>query len=231
MDSSLGQFEWSVDEDGYAVEQRPLHGREVEVFTRRGGPWRYYRPLENDAFWLSFAETCRTREGVLRFVAEFGLLHTGGNATGNDPVGLFIALARRLWAVGERVNAGDRRAAVALWLDRRMSDQQIEEPETYIWPFPQMVETIVESAERPDEFKRASLPRTLEDALKHQAALAIEGNPRFRRCRNPVCENWFRLAPRVASGGGRNYTVRRKFCSTRCRVAWARRTKQRAVHA
>jgi hypothetical protein len=55
-----------------------------------------------------------------------------------------------------------------------------------------------------------------------QAAQAITGNLHFRRCAN--CSTWFRY------GSGTSHTVRRQFCSDRCRVAWARSSKRRSAH-
>jgi hypothetical protein len=219
MDHSPFHFDWYVDQDGYvtAVESHiDMYGRpvELEFIGPRGGPRRYYRPLDDDGLWLRFAETCRSREGVLQFVGEFGLLRDGGNS-----FDLFTNVAGRLWAIAERLLASDRRSAAAIFVDSR-SDA---------FALPMMRETILWSSARPEVFELAVIPPQLEDALKHQAAEAITGNRRYRRCRNEGCANWFRLGPRAAAEGGRTYTARREFCSDRCRVAWARRHKREAA--
>jgi hypothetical protein len=65
------------------------------------------------------------------------------------------------------------------------------------------------------------VPLDLRSALLHQAAQAIVGNHQWRRCRNQGCPHWLQL------GGPRGATIRREFCSDRCRVASARRHKTR----
>jgi predicted RNA-binding Zn ribbon-like protein len=216
MNYSPFHFDWYVDQEGYRTEFRPTRNGESEFIEPRGGPRRYHRPLEHDSLWLRFAEGCRSREGVLQFVGEFGLLRDAGNS-----LDLFTNVAGRLWAVAERLLAGERRSAAAIFVDRR-SDA---------FALPMMHETILWSPDKPEVFELAVIPRQLEDALKHQAAEAITGNRHFRRCRNEGCANWFRLGPRAATEGrARTFTARREFCSDRCRVAHARRQRREATN-
>jgi len=213
MMADLFQFEWPVDQHGYRIERRG--GRdadgyegEFEYISTCGGPSRFYRPLDDGGLWLRFADTCRARDGVLQFVGEFGMLQQQ-----SDSIDHYVRLAVRLWAIYERLSISDRRSAVEIFTDRRAP----------FWS-PSMYETFSWSPDRPDVFELAVVPRVLEDALKHQAAEAITGNRRFRRCRNEECANWFRLGPRAATEGRRQtFTARREFCSDRCRVAHARR--------
>jgi hypothetical protein len=224
MTADLFQFEWEVDQNGYATERR--RGRdpdgygegEFEFIEPRGGPRRFYRPLDDGGLWLRFADTCRSREGVLQFVREYGMLRHG-----RDIVERYRRLAKRLWAIYERLAVGDRGSANALFTDRT----------TFFWWPPKMQETILRRADRLETFELAVIPDMLEDALKHQAAEAITGNRQFRRCRNQGCANWFRLGPRAATEGRRQtFTARREFCSDRCRVAHARRQRRgAAAHA
>lgn len=58
------------------------------------------------------------------------------------------------------------------------------------------------------------VPRTLRNALRLQMMDAITGQITFRRCRN--CTTWFPYGP------GQKATVRKQFCSDRCRVAFVR---------
>jgi hypothetical protein len=220
MMADLFQFEWKVDQNGYASERR--RGRdpdgygdgEFEYIEARGGPLRFYRPLDESGLWLRFADTCRSREGVLQFVRDYGTLYDG-----RDIVERYRRLAERLWAIYERLSAGDRGSAAALFTDRT----------TFFWRPPNMRLTILQHADRPETFELTVIPNVLEDALKHQAAQAITGNRQFRRCRNQGCANWFRLGPRAASEGGRTFTARREFCSDRCRVGHARRQRREAA--
>ena len=216
MSAVLFKFQWKVDQDGYTIEvrHRDFYGRQGdwEYVVPRGTRWRYYRPLEDAGLWLRVAETCRTREGVLQFVGEFGLLHD--TAT---PVEHFQIVAERLWTISQHLRDGDRRSAAELFNDYR-------DP----FALPMMYETIIWSAEGPE---LAVVPRQLEDALKHQAADAITSTKewQFRPCRNAGCPNWFRVGPRAANETGTTFTARREFCSDRCRVAWSRRNKREAA--
>jgi hypothetical protein len=222
MMGDLFQFEWKVDQNGYASERR--RGRdpdgfgegEFEYIEARGGPWRFYRPLEESGLWLTFAETCRSREGVLQFVSKYGMLYDG-----RDIVDRYLRRAERLWAIYERLSARDLRSAAAIFNEFALG-----------WSLPSVREAVLWSANRPGPgaFELAVIPSSLEDALKHQAAQAITGNRQFRRCRNQGCANWFRLGPRAATEGpSQTFTARREFCTDRCRVAHARRQKREAI--
>jgi hypothetical protein len=216
MMADLFRFEWPVDQHGYATERirrRDADGfgeGEFEYVRARGGPLRFYRPLEETSLWVRFADTCRAREGVLWFVGEYGMLRQQ-----DDNLDHYQRVAGRLWAIYERLSAGDRSSAVGIFTQRDLS-----------WSPPMMQETIFWSPDRPEAFELAFFPRLLEEALKHQAAEAITGNRQYRRCRNEGCANWFRLGPRAVAAGAHTYTARREFCSDRCRVAHARRQKR-----
>src|SRR4051794_18103430 len=90
MDSPFA-FEWGVDQEGYelrrfkdegfgslghfgslAASYEPAPFSEYFVVVGRGGPMRYYRPLDEDGLWLRFAETCREPGGALQFANDFG---------------------------------------------------------------------------------------------------------------------------------------------------------------
>jgi hypothetical protein len=220
--AQLFQFEWPVDQHGYATERRRSRDAdgygegEFEYIGARGGPPRFYRPLDDSSLWLRFADTCRSREGMLQFVSEYGMLRHQ-----DDNLDHYRRLAERLWTIYGQLSAGDRRSAAAIFTHRSSP----------FW-LPRMRETILWSPDRPEAFELAVIPDMLEDALRHQAAEAITGNREFRRCRNQRCANWFRLGPRAAGEGGRTYTLRREFCSDRCRVAHARRQRRKAnTHA
>ncbi len=61
-------------------------------------------------------------------------------------------------------------------------------------------------------------PANLLSALLIQTGEALTRGHSFGRCENPQCSTWFR----VGTGAS---TIRRKFCSDRCRVAVARAAK------
>jgi hypothetical protein len=216
MDESPFRFNWPVDQAGYTIEHVKLDEpcglgaeREYDLIRSHDGPLRFYWPLDEDGLWLRFAETCKTAEGVLGFVNEFGQLTQSPERL--DSVLATAALIRR---IGDRLQAGDRIAAVKLFAQSGL---------------PTMKEGIFWYAARPEVFAIRLVPRTLRDALLHQAGEAISGNRRFRRCRNEGCPSWFRLGPHADAGQGRRtYTARRQFCSDRCRVASARRSRARA---
>jgi hypothetical protein len=220
MMAGLFRFEWPVDQHGYAtqrIRRRDADGYgegEFEYVCARGGPRRFYRPLEESGLWLRFADTCSSREGVLQFVSEYGTLRHQ-----DDNIDHYRRVAERLWAIYERLSCGSRSSAAGIFAERA----------PFWWP-PRMQETILQRADGAVVFELAVIPDMLEDALKHQAAEAITGNRQFRRCRNQGCANWFRLGPRAAAEGRRQtFTARREFCSDRCRVAHARRQRREAT--
>jgi hypothetical protein len=217
VDENPFRFVWAVDQDGYEVERATLKEaqglggvveREYDFIRSRGGPLRFYRPLEDDGLWLRFAHICGSPEGVLSFVKEFGLL------TGSPPerVDSFLETAALIRRIAERLAAGERLTATKLFADSGL---------------PTVKEAIIWSSDRPEILELRLVPLTLRDALLHQTGEAITRNRHFRRCRNEGCPNWFRLGPRADAGQGRRtYTARREFCSDRCRVAHARRQKR-----
>jgi len=216
MDESPFRFVWPVDQAGYTMEHVKLDEprglgaeREYDLIRSRGGPLRYYWPLDEDGLWLRFAETCKTAEGVLGFVNEFGLL-----TQSPERLDSILATAALIQRIAERFHSSYRIAATKLFAESGL---------------PTLKEGIFWYAERPEVFELRLVPFRLRDALLHQTGEAITGNRRFRRCRNEGCPNWFRLGPHAESDEGRRtYTARRQFCSDRCRVASARRSRARA---
>ena len=211
-------FAWHVDRDGYEIhveqESAGLAGRVgFEVLVARGGRLRPTSPLDDESLWLRFAETCKDMDGVMLFTKEFGLL--GASPERLDRI---LETAAHIRRISQHLDAGDRLTAT------RIFDQNI----------PTMKAAILWYSREPERFHYRLIPVTLRDALLHQAGEAITGNRRFRRCRNEGCSNWFRLGPNVAPEDGRRQTItiRREFCSDRCRVASARRQKRElAAHA
>jgi hypothetical protein len=203
-------FEWPVDQHGYEIEHAKgddrgtlLSSVTLDSIRPAGGPPRYYRPLEeHPGLWRQFADTCLSFEGVLAFVREFGLLtHLWIDRDYPDEVLKTAELVRQ---VATKLDDGDRREAADLLNVR-----------------PPQIAEVLDWNDRIGRFETRLVPLDLRSALLHQAAEAIAGNHQWRRCRNQGCPRWLQL------GGPRGVTVRREFCSDRCRVASARRHKAR----
>jgi hypothetical protein len=217
--ADIFQFEWPVDQAGYELQQAvsfktSLTGPEIRA---RGGPPRYYRPLEeHPGLWRRFAATCNSAVGVLDFVSHFGLLGEGPSfgVLGDDHVTRFprpdeslayiVSAAGFIRRIVDMLDVEDRKAAAELFTE----EAKPRLTAGLIWP------------ERKPLPVFHLIPRTLHSALLLQAAEAITGDQKFRQCRNDDCPEWFRL-------GSGAFTSRREFCSDRCRVAWARRHKSK----
>jgi hypothetical protein len=212
-------FVWPVDQAGYEIcrnrvdpETAELLGREeFEFVVPRGGPLRYYYPLDDESLWLRFSQTCEDADSVLSFANEYGRI--GGSSEGmDDRLDRVLETAALMRKITDRLHVHDRYGAMMLFLKSDL---------------PTMKEIILYNSNISQPFSYKLLPMTLRDALLHQAGEAITGNRRFRRCRNEGCPNWFRLGPQTATEGRRpTVTARREFCSDRCRVASARRQKR-----
>jgi hypothetical protein len=211
-------FVWWVAQEGYEFIENPVELVSSELLGKdnlkfvapRGDARRPYRPLDADGLWLRFAETCKDAEGVRAFVNEFGRLGSSEDIQ-EHRLDRILETAGILRKIGEHLSGGDRRAAWRLFPTAGL---------------PTVKEVVLWYAKEPERFHYRLIPVTLRDALLHQAAEAITGNKRFRRCRNEKCANWFRLGAQVENGRPSTITVRREFCSDRCRVASARRQKR-----
>jgi len=217
-------FVWLVDQDGYEIvvkrgdpESAEMLGKDpFEFVNPRGGATRQYWPLDDDGLWLRFAESCKGAEGIRAFANEFGRLGRSIDIQ-EHRIDRILETAEVLREIGEHLNAGKRRAAWMLFAKTGL---------------PTMKEVVLWYSHEPEHFHYRLIPLTLRDALLHQAAEAITGNRRFRRCRNEKCSNWFRLGPHAENGRRSTITVRREFCSDRCRVASSRQQRREvAGHA
>ncbi len=202
-------FEWPVDQHGYEIAYSKGDGESllgsvtVEFVRPVGGPPRYYRPLEeHPGLWRQFADTSLSLDGVLTFVREFGLLTDFWN--GRDCPEEILKTAGLIRQIATKLDGGDRSEAADLLNFR-----------------PPRMEELLYWNDRLGRFETRLVPVDLRSALLHQVAEAIAGNHQWRRCRNQGCPHWLQL------GGPRGVTVRREFCSDRCRVASARRHNAR----
>jgi hypothetical protein len=212
-------FEWPVDQAGYDLnfDEADRHW----IIQARGGPPRYYRPMELEGLWRRFADQCidvhgsDDGDGILAFVSEFGLLARKATrptilvpppvrgrpeADDNEPVPLIATTAALIRKIAEQYDAGNRGTAAELFNDYGRPD----------------LTAGIAGPNRAGRFEIALVPYDLRAALLQQTAETITGNYEWRHCRNEGCPVWFRIGV-----GGK--TKRREFCSTRCRVAEATR--------
>jgi hypothetical protein len=222
-------FEWPVDQDGYdVVHEEPArspnatflsqgevtagataldHYRQgaagYYVIRRRGGPLRYYRPLDDEpGLWRRFSETCISIDGVLSFVREFGLLinatNDDGREVGDSPEAI-LRTAAYIQHITVLLDASDRRAAAAA-----------------ITEYPPRFDGLLRWNHRTGRIETILTPINLQAALLQQAAETLAHGHQWRRCGNEACPEWFRVGTGAA-------TARREYCSNRCRVAASRR--------
>jgi hypothetical protein len=215
---SLYRFDWPVDQEGYDIVpvsdgtgktlvERATYG----VIRARGGPLRFYRPMEDEpGLWREFAETCTSPQAALNFTIKFGeLLQPDSPADKSPSASLRAAELLRqlvelidsfLGAPDDKVRSKRLPEAIEFFNSKSRA-------ETVGW--------IDSNGElRP-------YPANLRSALWIQAGEALTRKQTFAHCQNPQCSTWFR----VGTGAS---TIRRKFCSDRCRVAVDRaKAKQR----
>lgn len=223
--TSIFEFEWPVDQAGYEIRKEaepyllpltrfmlPDPPPEIELVYPRGGPPRYYRPMDDEhaGLWLRFAHTCTSPEQVLAFANSYGLLNTRGDlpagvlASRFDYLNHTLGLARYLRQIAAALDADERECAARLYnVFDRIEHMKI----------------VIQTNRKSFKTELKFAPMTLVSALMIQAAEAITGNRRFRRCRNDRCTQWFQVGQGAAS-------IRKEFCTDRCRVAWARQHQQ-----
>jgi len=227
---------WPVAE-GYdlfypgAPEDEP----EPAVIYARGGPVRYYEPLEVDGLWRKFAEQCRPGApdgdaGTLAFVRQYGLLDVKPPpplfkdpslgeiaqqplAAELEELPLIEGPAYLLWRVRQELDGADRAAAADLLSAWGRAKVRID---------------VRPRSNGAGVWEQRYIPASLYDALLCQAAEAIAHNHEWRRCRNERCSEWFRIGG--VDSAGHKINKRREFCSTRCRVAVADRRAAAGVH-
>jgi hypothetical protein len=197
------QFDWPVDQQGHSIQKKEGDGRfiatmySIDVVRRRGGPRTFYRPLEDHpGLWRECADSCTSRDSIVAFADKYGLLTDNDETTVDD----FLDLAARLRAIANHLDSSERdKAAIAF----------------AVQPQPFFAAGI--RRDKKGKLVVALNPRTLSGALLFQACEAITGDFKFRKCKQ--CSRWFRMG----TGAG---TLRKLFCSNRCRVAWSRRKRR-----
>jgi hypothetical protein len=219
------KLRWSVDQDGYEIKHVPTrtgpgpadaYFEEVSICPR-GGPLREYRPMEDfPGLWRRFAE-CTDRSAALAFVKEFGLLFSievpkrpntiylneDDDRPPSDSVKTILGAAATMRRIIGLMDSKRRVEAAEQW---------------NTWTRPLLTAHLGETARR-GKYEFKLIPLTLSAALFLQAGDAIALDQEWRRCRNDGCAESFR----VGAGG---YSLRREFCSTKCRVASSNSAKQ-----
>jgi hypothetical protein len=212
MGDGLFWFKWPVDQDGYELDERTegllgdFGGLSFQenpgppLIRGRGGPPRYYHPLEaHPALWCEFAAECVDDHGILRFANKYGLLGNNhdGPESSLDVIDDTLREARVARAIAAHHDAGSKAEAMEVFND---------------YAQPLLIAGIQCGKAGKQEIKM--VPRTLRNALRLQMMDAITGQIPVRRCKN--CTTWFPYGP------GQKATVRKQFCSDRCRVAFDR---------
>jgi hypothetical protein len=216
--ASLFEFRWAVDQDGYEIEHVPASTGPTlledvydhDLIRPRGGPLRWYRPMDDHpGLWCRFA-ACSDASGLLEFVSEFGLLYSVEGADSRHRVDYILSTTELIRQITDLIRGEHYAEAAALWNQRAR---------------PHLTAGLV-PRHRHGRFEFKPVPLTLVGALLLQTGEAIACNQQWRHCRNDGCPQWFRI------GDGAPHTSRREFCSDRCRVAWARHHKQgKAINA
>jgi len=215
----LFSFEWPVDQSGYEFEWitppppspsapnsllSEFRDEPHFVIRGRGGPFRYYRPLEDSpALARRFADLAATSSddtAFLDFANEFGLLGLGKVTERIDD---WQHIAKGLALILGLKDAGSLQAACT--------------------EFNEHVHTRFTAkihCERVGRPKLEIVPATLAGALWFQVSGELTHGTKFKRC--DWCPIWFPV------GRGTGHRETRKFCSNRCRMAWHRHNKEKA---
>ena len=226
----LFRFEWARDKDGYEIGKArspTLQGMEIRP---KGGPLEFYRLLEqHPGLFRRFAnikpvmkihhltgreyvESHDTDE-VLAFANEFGLLTFFSPRTDDDyPGELLVEWSSQIEAMSEIVTLLD-------------ADQNHDAAEKFnswanyekrSWDL--VAEIKITASKKSQRLYLNLVPDSLLSCMFLQLAEEITNNIRYKKCK--FCPNWFPYGP------GTGHKRIKKFCSTRCRVAWNRQQKR-----
>jgi hypothetical protein len=221
----MNGFTWPVAVKGYEWLGFPGAGpMDWHLRAIQKWPLRHYEPLKEytGLFW-TFAKVEPTKEGVLAFANQFGVLGAGP----------FVGMAKNIGWI-ERGESDDvledwekeiplMRKAIALWERTQrgeVTDQEVQGLQHTINQ--ELLNTV--SVRLVPDVRHGGLtlrmrPFTLLGALWLQLAEAVSGNKEFRSC--PTCGKWFELNPDIAR-------TNRQFCSDACRTRAYRGRKEQA---
>ena len=221
----MNGFTWPVAVKGYEWREYPDGvGTFWGLYPIQKWPVRHYEPLKEytGLFW-TFAKVEPTKEGVLAFANQFGVLGAG-------PMVEMLKDTRRIEAglSGDRLEDWEReiphvRKAIALWERTQRGEVTDQEVQVLQHGLNQKLLHTVSVHLVPD-VRHGGLtlrmrPFTLRGALWLQLAEAVSGNKEFRSC--PTCGKWFELNPDTAR-------TNRQFCSDACRTRAYRGRKEQA---
>ena len=217
MSESLFQFDWPVDAAGYDILPPEVSFEEMmktadsllgdgrrttHDVRRKGGPLRYYRPLEDHpALFRQFGSDVTDYESLRGFLDQFGLLTESGfdsmrsSLSGEE----CLQWAGFMRTVAQLIDDGDRLGAIKLFNENRLT----------VRLNPKI------STSTSGRAKLEVLPTSLVGAMMVQLAGALTEGTKFRRCKH--CGKWFPFGP------GTPNSIRKEFCADKCRVASMRR--------
>lgn len=217
--ADLFHFKWPIDQHGYepASAEKFPPGVERPVLKeppigggwwirRKGGPLRWYLPLEDRGLARRFANLPKEPQAMLKFVDKFGFLGVGQTGYEEDVIEEHSWYWRNhiefMHRVVEAIDAGDKLSAIKTF-------NQHVEPHMTIW---------IEAASG----KRSVLhvvPTNLLAAMWFEIAGELTEGTKYRKCE--WCPTWFPYGPRTG------HKKTRRFCSDRCRKASNRHQKDR----
>lgn len=236
QDQDLFKFEWARDKHGYELWPTEDSGGmwPKSRLRAKGGPLEFYRPLEeHPGLFRRFASitprffhphhghvVSHEPDKIVQFANEFGLL-TGywGRHEDEDEVEEDLLEDLEDWTfhieemrkIIKELDLGDRQSAAD-----RFNELSIEPS----WPGLSLFAEIKIARGRKNKRLYLNIsPFLLLSSMYLQLASEITNNTQYKKCE--LCPNWFPFGP----GTGHKQT--KKFCSTRCRVAWNRRKADR----
>ena len=234
---SLFEFEWFVDQDGYELVGEVVGiwpETTLPVIRPKGGTLRGYRPLEEfPGLVRRLANLPRNENGkvnpddILEFANEFGLLtalvqhRLEKDYWPSEALVVWESAVTSANGIVKKIDKGEPPRNVAeLFNALPLPPVPRRAPFTEIHPVRDPYEPPEPTFSvriDPDDRGRLSMrvaPLKLLSALWLQLAGEITDGTTFKECEQ--CPNWFPVGP----GTGHKRTKR--FCETRCRVAWNR---------
>ncbi len=208
-------FEWQRHTAGYEVVPRPTG--ELAIQPKARAPVRgYVLGSEHAGLYREFAALEPTIEVVCAFANRYGLLWS-------ENADFELYEQRWLIPIAEMkalVSAYDEAARTR---DPAKKRQRLED----IWALfntgrirPRFVLRMEphDFLAMPEKCKTEPVPENLMAAMWLQFADQVSQGTQFKRCEN--CPTWFPVGP------GTRTKPSKRFCSTRCRVAWHTRHKE-----
>lgn len=231
---NLFRFEWARDKHGYEIGEaaRSPTFQELEI-RPKGGPLEFYRPLEQHPGLFrrfanikpvmkthhptgrEYAESHDTDE-ILAFANEFGLLNFFSPHPDEDDLVEFLDnWSIHIGAMSEMVTLldADQNHDAAEEFNSWADD---DDGGTYF-----LAKVKLTPSKKSKRIYMNVSPVSLLSCMLLQLAEEITNNITYKKCK--FCPNWFPFGP------GTGHKRIKKFCSTRCRVAWNRQRKRAIV--